>query len=44
MEEKFINISPIEDSLEYQNADIHRHERYEIIWFTDVEKDDNIVI
>lgn len=44
MEEKFINISPIEDSVEYQHADIHRHDRYEIIWFTDVESNDSMLI
>lgn len=44
MEKNFINISLIEDSPEYENADIHRHDRYEIIWFTDVVGNDSMLI
>lgn len=44
MEDKFITISTIEDSKEYENPDIHRHDRYEIIWFTDVSEDDVMLI
>lgn len=39
-----IKITAIENCAEYDRQNIHQHDHYEIIWFTDVETNDTIQI
>ena len=40
----FIGITPIEECREYDRQSIHQHDYFEIIWFTEVQGEDTILI
>lgn len=42
--EEFVRVTKIEDCEEYVKQNIHRHDYYEIIWFTEVSSSDTIQI
>lgn len=43
-DKNFIKITAIEDTPEYDRKNIHQHDYYELVWFTNVDKEDTIQI
>ncbi len=44
VDKEFVNITAIENTPEYDRKNIHRHDYYELVWFTDVDSEDTIQI
>lgn len=44
MENDFIKVTAIEETEEYNRANIHRHDYYELIWFSETKGSDEIQI